>query len=192
MRQCSSRLSNTSFRRTSLVRTGPSLFCLRGCDGTSGHPRLLHTVASASPHPVLLSIACMPAIRSEFSPYVFQILAQLLECRTSLSPAYSSLFSPILAPTMWERIANTVFGRLKFVLASQIVRSFAVSLGEHSRRSCAYCALILSSARHAALAFACAFRHCTNPTTMPPAGRGGPVARGRARRLSKTTRLARN
>ena len=37
---------------------------------------------------------------SEFSPYVFQILAQLLECRTSLSAAYTSLFPPILAPTM--------------------------------------------------------------------------------------------
>lgn len=44
---------------------------------------------------------------SEFCPYVFQILAQLLECRTSLSPAYASLFPPILAPTMWERGANT-------------------------------------------------------------------------------------
>lgn len=44
---------------------------------------------------------------SEFSPYVFQILAQLLECRSTLSAAYSSLFPPILAPTMWERGANT-------------------------------------------------------------------------------------
>lgn len=44
---------------------------------------------------------------TEFTPYVFQILAQLLECRSSLSPAYLSLFAPILAPTMWERPANT-------------------------------------------------------------------------------------
>ena len=44
---------------------------------------------------------------SEFTPYVFQILAQLLECRSALSPAYQSLFPPILAPTMWERPANT-------------------------------------------------------------------------------------
>ena len=44
---------------------------------------------------------------SEFCPYVFQILAQLLECRSSLSAAYASLFPPILAPTMWERGANT-------------------------------------------------------------------------------------
>ena len=44
---------------------------------------------------------------SEFTPYVFQILAQLLECRPGLSAAYMSLLPPILAPTMWERPANT-------------------------------------------------------------------------------------
>lgn len=43
---------------------------------------------------------------SEFSPYVFQILAQLLECKTSLSAAYESLFPPLLLPTMWERPGN--------------------------------------------------------------------------------------
>jgi len=43
---------------------------------------------------------------SEFTPYVFQILAQLLECRSGLSAAYSSLFPPLLLPTMWERPAN--------------------------------------------------------------------------------------
>ena len=35
-----------------------------------------------------------------------QVLAQLLECRTSLSPSYEGLLPPILAPTMWERPAN--------------------------------------------------------------------------------------
>ena len=44
---------------------------------------------------------------AEFTPYVFQILAQLLECRTALSASYASLFPPILAPTMWERPGNT-------------------------------------------------------------------------------------
>jgi len=43
---------------------------------------------------------------SEFTPYVFQILAQLLECRTGLSAAYESLFPPLLMPTMWERPGN--------------------------------------------------------------------------------------
>lgn len=43
---------------------------------------------------------------SEFTPYVFQILAQLLECRTALSPSYAGLLPPLLAPTMWERPAN--------------------------------------------------------------------------------------
>jgi len=43
---------------------------------------------------------------SEFTPYVFQVLAQLLECRTTLSPAYESLFPPLLTPVMWERPGN--------------------------------------------------------------------------------------
>lgn len=43
---------------------------------------------------------------AEFTPYVFQILAQLLESRASLSPAYESLFPPLLMPSNWERPAN--------------------------------------------------------------------------------------
>jgi len=43
---------------------------------------------------------------AEFTPYVFQILAQLLECRTSLSAGYESLFSPLLIPSNWERPGN--------------------------------------------------------------------------------------
>jgi len=43
---------------------------------------------------------------SEFTPYVFQVLAQLLECRTGVSPAYESLFAPLLTPSMWERPGN--------------------------------------------------------------------------------------
>ena len=43
---------------------------------------------------------------AEFTPYVFQVLAQLLECRPSLSAAYESLFPPLLTPTMWERPGN--------------------------------------------------------------------------------------
>ena len=43
---------------------------------------------------------------SEFTPYIFQVLAQLLECRTGLSAAYESLFPPLLTPTMWERPGN--------------------------------------------------------------------------------------
>mmetsp|Transcript_16972 Transcript_16972/g.45736 ORF Transcript_16972/g.45736 Transcript_16972/m.45736 type:complete len:985 (-) Transcript_16972:289-3243(-) len=44
---------------------------------------------------------------AEFTPYVFQIFAQLLEARRgSLSGAYQELFSPLLVPAMWERRAN--------------------------------------------------------------------------------------
>ncbi len=43
---------------------------------------------------------------AEFTPYVFQILSQLLECRHAVSAAYASMFPPLLAPTMWERPGN--------------------------------------------------------------------------------------
>mmetsp|Transcript_3279 Transcript_3279/g.7208 ORF Transcript_3279/g.7208 Transcript_3279/m.7208 type:complete len:520 (+) Transcript_3279:2016-3575(+) len=45
----------------------------------------------------------------EFSPYVFQILAQLLEFRPSeagLGEAYTSLFPPLLTATLWEKSGN--------------------------------------------------------------------------------------
>jgi len=46
---------------------------------------------------------------SEFTPYVFQILAQLLEYRpgnTGLGEAYTMLFPPLLTPSLWERKGN--------------------------------------------------------------------------------------
>lgn len=45
----------------------------------------------------------------EFTPYVFQLLAQILEFRpesAGLGEAYSSLFPPLLTPTLWERKGN--------------------------------------------------------------------------------------
>ena len=45
----------------------------------------------------------------EFSPYVFQILAQLLEFRPSeagLGDAYTSLFPPLLTASLWEKTGN--------------------------------------------------------------------------------------
>lgn len=46
---------------------------------------------------------------SEFTPYVFQILAQLLEYRpreAGLGEAYTALFQPLLTPSLWERKGN--------------------------------------------------------------------------------------
>jgi len=46
---------------------------------------------------------------SEFTPYVFQILAQLLEYRPDnlgLGEAYSTLFPPLLTPSLWEKKGN--------------------------------------------------------------------------------------
>ncbi|GKY96134.1 hypothetical protein MPSEU_000573500 [Mayamaea pseudoterrestris] len=45
----------------------------------------------------------------EFTPYVIQILAQLLEYRpvgSGLGQSYSSLFEPILTPVLWEQKGN--------------------------------------------------------------------------------------
>jgi exportin-2 (importin alpha re-exporter) len=44
---------------------------------------------------------------SEFTPYVFQLLAQLLEFRAKgLGQAYESLLPPLLTPVLWERKGN--------------------------------------------------------------------------------------
>ncbi len=46
---------------------------------------------------------------SEFTPYVFQVLAQLLEYRSKasgLGEAYTMLFQPLLTPVLWESKAN--------------------------------------------------------------------------------------
>jgi exportin-2 (importin alpha re-exporter) len=45
----------------------------------------------------------------EFTPYVFQILAQLLEYRSQgdgLGAAYESLFPPLLTASLWEKTGN--------------------------------------------------------------------------------------
>lgn len=46
---------------------------------------------------------------AEFTPYVFQVLAQLLEYRSSgagLSQAYMGMFQPLLTPALWEKKGN--------------------------------------------------------------------------------------
>ncbi len=46
---------------------------------------------------------------SEFTPYVFQILAQLLEYRpenTGLGEAYTMLFQPLMSPVLWDSKGN--------------------------------------------------------------------------------------
>lgn len=43
---------------------------------------------------------------AEFSPYVFQLLAQLLEMRTTISPPYVSIFPALLVPSIWSNQGN--------------------------------------------------------------------------------------
>jgi exportin-2 (importin alpha re-exporter) len=41
------------------------------------------------------------------SPYVYQVLAQMLELRPSgVSPAYMSMFPVLLTPSLWDRVSN--------------------------------------------------------------------------------------
>lgn len=41
------------------------------------------------------------------SPYVYQVLAQMLDLRPSgVSPAYMSLFPVLLTPALWDRVSN--------------------------------------------------------------------------------------
>jgi len=42
----------------------------------------------------------------EFGPYVFQILAQLLEIRTDLSEAYIAIFPSLLSSALWDNHGN--------------------------------------------------------------------------------------
>ncbi len=43
---------------------------------------------------------------ADFGPYVFQILAQLLELRSDLSGPYSAIFPALLVPSMWQNQGN--------------------------------------------------------------------------------------
>lgn len=67
---------------------------------------------------------------AEFSPYVFQILAQLLEYRptgTGLGEAYTSLFPPLLTAELWDRTGN-VPGLIR-LLQAYLKRSASELLG---------------------------------------------------------------
>ena len=43
---------------------------------------------------------------ADFGPYVFQILAQLLELRSDLSAPYIAIFPALLAPALWKNAGN--------------------------------------------------------------------------------------
>jgi exportin-2 (importin alpha re-exporter) len=63
-------------------------------------------------------------------PYVYQILAQLLDCSSSglLSPAYANLFPVLLSPALWER-PSTVAAIVK--LLETYLRKFPQALVPH-------------------------------------------------------------
>mmetsp|Transcript_36288 Transcript_36288/g.87897 ORF Transcript_36288/g.87897 Transcript_36288/m.87897 type:complete len:977 (+) Transcript_36288:29-2959(+) len=72
---------------------------------------------------------------SEFTPYVFQVLAQLLEYRpkeTGLGEAYTSLFAPLLTPSLWERKGN-VPGLVRLLTAYLKMSAADLVAGGHLR-----------------------------------------------------------
>ena len=57
--------------------------------------------------PVFQLMLSQESSGTEFGPYIFQLLAQLLEARNSLSPSYIAVFPALLAPMLYESLANT-------------------------------------------------------------------------------------
>ena len=56
------------------------------------------------PYTTAVSTTALAGGPAEFMPYVFQILAQLLELQTGeVSAAYLALLKPIMAPVLWEQ-----------------------------------------------------------------------------------------
>lgn len=56
-----------------------------------------------------LQVHLLTLIVVEFSPYVFQIMSQLLQQRSEpgLPEVYVSLLAPILQPVLWEEKGNS-------------------------------------------------------------------------------------
>lgn len=80
----------------------------RGCEGGWGVGGWLAGLgARHTPTPTPTPRSIPPAV-----------LAQLLESRSTLSPAYSALFPPLLAPTMWERPGNVSSSIVVYIIYS--------------------------------------------------------------------------
>lgn len=72
----------------------------------SGHPEHVATFEGLL-FPPFQTVLQMDV--SEFTPYVFQVLAQLLEYRSKgngVGEAYTMLFQPLLTPVLWDSKAN--------------------------------------------------------------------------------------
>eukprot|EP00633_Aureoumbra_lagunensis_P002197 CAMPEP_0197286210 /NCGR_PEP_ID=MMETSP0890-20130614/1681_1 /TAXON_ID=44058 ORGANISM="Aureoumbra lagunensis, Strain CCMP1510" /NCGR_SAMPLE_ID=MMETSP0890 /ASSEMBLY_ACC=CAM_ASM_000533 /LENGTH=764 /DNA_ID=CAMNT_0042754417 /DNA_START=78 /DNA_END=2372 /DNA_ORIENTATION=- len=79
------------------------------CEQNNGNQPSVQADAAASKFEVLLFPPFQSVLQmavAEFTPYVFQILALLLDFKRELSPAYASLLPPLLHPTLWEHRGN--------------------------------------------------------------------------------------
>ncbi|EGF77368.1 hypothetical protein BATDEDRAFT_36049 [Batrachochytrium dendrobatidis JAM81] len=84
----------------------------------------------------------------EFTPYVFQIFAQMLTLRPDpgLSPAYQQLMTPLLTPTLWQTLGNIP---ALVVLLQAYIRKGHVEIAQQSQLSpfLGVCQMLLGS-RH--------------------------------------------
>lgn len=93
----------------SLFSASSNILIIDRCDSSrfivAGNPSTLSEFESAlfPPFHVILQQDI-----TEFTPFVFQILSQLLELRepTSFPEAYQILLPPLLTPTLWEQKGN--------------------------------------------------------------------------------------
>jgi exportin-2 (importin alpha re-exporter) len=81
-----------------------TIACLVGTCATAQNEAMVAAFETAL-FPPFQTMLGMETCR-EFGPYVFQILAQLLEARTVLSPAYTAIFPALLMPMVWENNGN--------------------------------------------------------------------------------------
>lgn len=101
---------------------------------------------------------------TEFVPYVFQILAQLLSSRpvnSGLSDAYRALFPPLLSPVLWERKGN-VPGLTELYIA-YVSRGMAeIAAGGHLSGVLGVFQKLLASKVQCALMTSCRGMHRSN------------------------------
>ena len=57
--------------------------------------------------PILLKI--LQEDITEFIPYVFQLLSQILEAHDNIPESFETLFNPILAPVLWQPKGKLIF-----------------------------------------------------------------------------------
>lgn len=77
--------------------------------------------------PPLQEMLSQPASLTEFGPYVFQVLAQMLALRSTISLPYQQLFPHLLSPVYWEQSGN-IHGLVELLKVYLKVNGFGANL----------------------------------------------------------------